>query len=122
MLKWLDRLWGRIRADPVDAVEASREGLVIHFEGESRTLPWERVGAIAVQFVTGSPEARDIHYLFTLPERELRVSLATPGMSEFVTRLQRVPGFQRRTHEDAVRYCADTPVVIWRNPQHSVQG
>lgn len=119
MRKWFDRMWGRLPADPVDAVDTSRDGFVIHLGGGSHTLRWESMDSIAVQFVTGSPEPRDTHYLFSLPGSDLRVSLETPGMNDFVTRLQKVPGFHNRAFGDALKCCADTPVVIWTNPKNS---
>ena len=114
---FLDRLWGRIPSDPVSQIEPRYEGFIAHLKGRAWTIPWETVSRIAVHHVTGSPEAADIHYILSLPEHDLRVALDTPGMNEFVRRLQHVPGFRHRTYADALRFCADTPVVIWENPK-----
>jgi hypothetical protein len=95
--EWLNRLWGRIPADPVDRVEVTRKGLVIHSGRRRHTVAWEDVKSIAIHFVTGSPESRDTHCVPTLDERELRIPLDI----------------------NAVEYSADTPVVTWENPSGS---
>ncbi len=115
--EWLNRLWGRIPVDPVDRVDTSYEGFVVHLLGDVHTVPWKMVKTIAVQYVTGSPEPRDIHYLLSVRERDLRISLDTPGMGEFIRRLQDVPGLDHMSYKNALKYCADTPVVIWTNPE-----
>jgi hypothetical protein len=57
--------------------------------------------------------------VLTLDERELRISLDTPGMREFADRLQDAPGVKHGVYGNALQHFADTPVVIWENPAGS---
>jgi len=116
---WFDRLWGRIPADPINRVKVNRKGIVVHLAKSSYKVPWETVSTIAIHYVTGSPEPKDTHYILDLPKRQVRISLKTPGMTDFVSRLQHVPGLHRRAYSNAMKFYADTPVVIWENPGKS---
>jgi hypothetical protein len=79
-------------------------------------VPWERVQTIAVQHLAGAYDPAKTHYILSLPERDIRVACLTPGMRDFLERLQKVPGLRHRDYRDAMRFGNEFPVVIWTNP------
>ncbi len=114
---FLNRLWGGLPADPVDRVETNAQGFVIWVKSSRFTVPWEKVRSIAIQHFGGPGDSERTHYVLALADREMRVAVSTPGMNEFIQRLQRVPDLKRRDYMLAIMSGNEYPVVIWENPQ-----
>ncbi len=115
---WLNRFWGHIDPDPIDRVETNLTGLVVHIDNHSFTIDWDKIRTISIQHISGSPKPEKTHYLFSLPERNLRISLSTLGMNEFVNRLQKAPGLKNRDYAAAISQHNEFAVPIWKNPKY----
>ena len=120
--QWLHRLWGVVPADPVDSVSTDYDGFTFRLGAESSRIPWSDVATISIQHVGESVNPDRIHYILELPGRMLRVSLATPGMNEFVRRLQTAPGLDHDAYKNAIGVLWDKPMPIWRNPEKAQQS
>lgn len=114
----MSNLWRVVSAaDPVESVKFDHLGVTVCLGADSYCVPWTDIRSISVQGIGNSFDPKKMHYILELADRELRVSVATPGMNDFVSRLQTVPGVDRFAYIRALQDHGDEPMVIWRNPE-----
>ena len=111
MLRWLRSRRG------AESVEITAEGVTRRLgDGRVEAVTWDALTEVRIVTTTGGPFAEDLFFVLEAGGSGCVVP-QSHASTEFVSRLQSLPGFDNEQMIEAMSSTADAEFVCWRRDQ-----